>query len=457
MFKLAGLDAKTMISQLQAICLGTLNIAVSSFAEQLVDGVLQKHPTILGYDVYPNLAFVGFQDFSNASTVQTVEQCAHLCNATRTCMAFIFEGAEKYCRLKSGIGTWHKHNDVLTCVKELRNGTTIAADEEAHEEELIIIDELATMGKLPPLHPGKDCFEVCGNQSGWCSWCGMAKACCSPKSVSRVCSRPPAGFVTFGHECITPRNSQLKRLGIAHFSFQLEGFDYAAVLTFEWLRDELINTVKAAVVKLLLHTSRVQQVSVDINSHRRWVGVKGIVMIPEGGPAAGYLAETRLCFSAHSMSLSLEKLVLQTPGINLGKRSAPEGEIKLKNFALAPGKPCSTDVLMDFNSKSWIEFSHFENTTSLTFLLSGALLGWLAACCFFGLCHRYCREKTISRKLPSNVKRMHSDSSSYCEISPQASREAALSLPGSSAATGPGFAPRGQTASSMTYFPANRT
>eukprot|EP00930_Biecheleria_cincta_P100332 TRINITY_DN91974_c0_g1_i1.p1 TRINITY_DN91974_c0_g1~~TRINITY_DN91974_c0_g1_i1.p1 ORF type:complete len:407 (+),score=61.70 TRINITY_DN91974_c0_g1_i1:105-1325(+) len=406
-----------MITQLRAILIWTVSIVASSFVEQLANDVPQKYPTMPGYDVYANLAFVGFQEFSNASTVQKVEQCAHLCNATQICVAFTFEEAEKYCKLKSGIGTWHKHEGVLTGIKEHQEGIIIEADEDAHQEETRISDELLAMEKLPPLHPGEDCLEACGNQSGWCSWCGMAKACCASTSESPVCSGPPAGFVTFGHECVSPRRGQLNRLGLAHFSFRLEGFDYSVVLTFEWLREELINSVKAAVVKLLLHTARVQQVSLTIHKvPGGWAGVRGTVMIPEGGPAAGFLAATRLCFSAHSMSSNLEQLVLETPGINLGKRSEPDGVIKLENFELEPGRPCPHDVLMDFNSKSWIE-SCLNHTNPGFFLLLGALLGWLAACCFFGLCIRHCRESAIPRK-PSNRKHIHTDSSSYNELLP---------------------------------------
>lgn len=377
-----------------------------------------------------------------AETVPSVEQCAHNCNVTRTCVAFIFEVTEKYCMLKTGIGTWHQHEDRVTYVKDSADHQDIhATDTVASQEEVTITDELKALAKIPPLHPGKECFEACGNQSGWCSWCGIAKACCARQSLRSVCMHPTSAFMTFGHECVTPRNGQLNRLGIARFSFHLEGLDYAAVMIFEWLKEELIRSVKAGIVKLLLHAARVQQVDVTIHKlSRGWVEVRGTVMIPEGGPAAGYLAETRLCFSADSIATNLGTFVLQTPGINLAKRSDPEGDIKLNHFRLGT-RACPQDVLLDFNSKSWIEFAHSDGIGGWTVLLIGVSLGCVAACCFLGMCHRYCRENDMSLKLPSSEKFIRRSSLSDCDISPQQEEN-------EDGAQG------GQLASSMTYIPA---
>ncbi|CAE7256851.1 ANK2, partial [Symbiodinium pilosum] len=239
-------------------------------------------------------------------------------------------------------------------------------------------------------HLGEQCLEACGNFTGWCSWCGVGKACCGPKHgpAGEECLEHDNFFD--GHQCISPAAQALKTLGVVSFTFDLHGLFFAAVQAKESLKQDLILRCKEATSKIMLNTAKPHQMAVGISRGAKgFVRVQMTIMIPDGGKAVVAFAENRLC----SMP-SVAKFKADAQNLD-GVKFGEEGgfvEIMITNRKVRDGQDCPSDPAslslrrrgLQGKAQAW-----------LPWLAMGLFGGSCLTCALLSLCNDHCKQKPV--------------------------------------------------------------
>lgn len=254
--------------------------------------------------------------------------------------------------------------------------------------------------KEPPRNAGIDCLEACGNRSGWCSYCGVGKACC-PRLVTtepptEECLDLPLFADGLSHECTRPNPGALETLGIAELRFVLEQFSYVGAVSASWITDGIKSLLQDKIKDVLLNIIPKRYISIDIiRGPSGWAFFQVLVMLPRESPATERLAESRLCDAARrdrSFALS----VTHFPGATAALKHTMNVQVvdeAIDGHHDCPEEdsPSSASNVSDTNAEPW--WSYF-------FL--GTATGMLSTALFLGLCFQFCRSKSkgAALKLP---------------------------------------------------------
>mmetsp|Transcript_42882 Transcript_42882/g.79984 ORF Transcript_42882/g.79984 Transcript_42882/m.79984 type:complete len:333 (+) Transcript_42882:128-1126(+) len=235
---------------------------------------------------------------------------------------------------------------------------------------------------------GEPCFEACGNFTGWCSWCGLRKACCRVGSGPEECSESAMSLLD-GARCIAPSEEALTTLGVVSFSFDLRGLFYAAVAEKKSFQQDLMLRTKEAVEKILLNTAQPHQMAVHFSrGSNGFTQVHLTVMIPNGGEAVVAFAEARLC----SMP-SVARFKADAQNLDRVKFGEEGGFI---DVALENRKVHGEECPRDAQSRA-LKRRRMQDGPQVWILWLGAGLcaGCCLTCAFLSFCNDHCKHKPV--------------------------------------------------------------